>query len=92
MLSDSFIFYDVNNDFTEILNDVAISDLIGEKVEWPNHLMIVVSTSTSMTIDEIGTYLNLKYSNKLFRIKDFTPINGIDYLNRCPYGTFTSHL
>ncbi len=74
-----YTFKRESNEFTDILKDPALKELIKLKIKWNYHLMIGLSIKA-----EEGTYgyIVLKYGEELVNPinKDFTPIPGVDFI------------
>jgi hypothetical protein len=73
-----YTFKRESNDFSDILKDPALKELIKLKIKWKYHLMIGLSNKA-----EEGTYgyIVLKYGEEIVNPinKDYTPIPGVDY-------------
>jgi hypothetical protein len=74
-----YTFYRENNNFDDILNDVAIKKIISTKILWYQYLMIGLDERTN---EKNFSYITIKYGDDIKNpnIKDFTPVPGVDYI------------
>jgi hypothetical protein len=77
-----YTFERESNNFDDILKDPGIKRYIYTKISWGNHLMIGLDDFSSKPIDQISSYIVLKYGDDIRTslTKDYTPIMDVDYI------------
>lgn len=78
-----FVFKRSNNNFVDILSDKNIKKHIYVHMEYLGHLILLMLDNNGK-IDELHTYITLKYGEDLVDFKDFvkdrTPVPHVDYV------------
>jgi len=76
-----YTFERESNNFDDILKDPGIKSAIYSKITWKNHLMIGLDEYGSQKIDQLSSYIVLKYGDDIRTslTKDYTPIMDVDY-------------
>ena len=76
-----YTFERESNNFDDILKDPGIKSSIYTKILWKNHLMIGLDEHGSKKIDQLSSYIVLKYGDDIRTslTKDYAPIIDKDY-------------
>lgn len=77
-----YTFERESNNFDDILKDPGIKSCIYTKIKWRNHLMIGLDEYGDKKIDQLSSYIVLKYGDDIRTslTKDYTPIMDKDYI------------
>lgn len=78
-----FVFKRNTDNFADILSDKHIKKHIYVHIEYMSHLILLMLDNNDK-IDELRTYITLKYGEDLVNFNDFvkdrTPVPNVDYV------------